>query len=126
MKRVNFPLIFGSFIMLLLVLIIVFGHNLAPQDPYAMNLGGTYWENDLLMVSKPPFPPSEDNLLGTDILGRDILSHIIIGAKTTFYLVFLVTLLRFIIAIPLSFLAAFGEKISQKLIKFFKIALFSG
>jgi len=119
MKRVNFPLIFGSFIMLLLVLIIVFGHNLAPQDPYAMNLGGTYWENDLLMVSKPPFPPSEDNLLGTDILGRDILSHIIIGAKTTFYLVFLVTLLRFIIAIPLSFLAAFGEKISQKLIKFF-------
>lgn len=119
MKKVNFPLVFGTFIMVILVVIILFGDNLAPQDPYAMNLGGTYWENGLLMVNRPPFPPGEDNLLGTDILGRDILSYILAGAKTTFYLVFLTTLLRFIIAIPLSFLAAFGEKISQKLIKFF-------
>ncbi|MER7542568.1 ABC transporter permease [Spirillospora sp. NPDC127506] len=45
----------------------VFGAWLAPQDPDAQNPG--------LGVT----PPSADHLLGTDVLGRDVLSRVIAG-----------------------------------------------
>src|SRR5690625_6975060 len=60
-------------------------------------------ENGVLYT--PPFEPSEENLLGSDHQGRDLLSLIIIGAKETLLIVLLITVLRYLIAIPLSFLA---------------------
>lgn len=48
----------------------VFGHLITPQDPNAQNL----------LTSAGP--PSGSHLLGTDNLGRDILSRVIAGART--------------------------------------------
>ncbi|WP_453992895.1 ABC transporter permease subunit [Bacillus nitroreducens] len=55
---------------------------------------------------RAPFPPSKEDLLGTDREARDILSLIILGAKDTLKIIVLITVIRYIIAIPLAFLAS--------------------
>ncbi|MFT4413799.1 ABC transporter permease [Fredinandcohnia humi] len=58
---------------------------------------------------RAPFPPSENDLLGTDREGRDLLSLIILGIKETLYFMFAVTLLKYVLAIPIGFLARKGK-----------------
>ena len=53
------------------------GEALAPQDPNALDLGAAF---------RPPFwqaNGSLDHLLGTDNLGRDVFSKIIVGARVS-------------------------------------------
>lgn len=67
MKNLLPYLILTGFIML----IAIFAPFLTPFDPYLQDT-----ENALA-------PPNLENLLGTDIYGRDLLSRIIMGAQTT-------------------------------------------
>lgn len=60
------------------------------------------------VISTAPYPPSELNWLGTDSKGRDLLSLLIIGARNTLIIVFVITLIRYIIAIPLAIAASRG------------------
>lgn len=62
-------LLLGLTILLLLVGISFFSPALTPYSPTQQNL-----ETDLL-------PPSRDHLMGTDKLGRDILSRVLYGAR---------------------------------------------
>ncbi|WP_240512214.1 ABC transporter permease [Pseudoruegeria sp. SK021] len=67
----------GFAVMVLIVLMAVFAPVLAPEDPATQSL---------LQRLKPPVwdaRGSWDHLLGTDNLGRDVLSRIIWGARTT-------------------------------------------
>ena len=64
----NYGLTIGSFIMLLLIALAVFGPLLVPYDPYEMK------------VSERLLPPGANHLLGTDEFGRDLLTRIIYGA----------------------------------------------
>lgn len=57
-------------------------------------------------LTKPPYLPSDRNLLGTDSQGRDLLSLLIIGTKNTLLIVFIVTFVRYLIAIPLAIAAS--------------------
>jgi len=57
--------------LVLLVLVAIFAPVLAPYDPIAQNL------------RNPVAPFSAANLLGTDDLGRDVLSRLIWGARPT-------------------------------------------
>lgn len=57
-------------------------------------------------IGRAPFPPSKEDPLGTDREARDILSMIVIGAKDTLKIIVLITLIRYIIAIPMAFLAS--------------------
>ena len=108
-KKINFPLVLGTIIIFTLGIIIFFGESIATVDPYATGY-----------VS----PPTKVNFFGTDMLGRDIFSLIMIGAQTTFKIVLLSTFFRFLIALPLSLLAGFGNKTSISIIKVFS-AIFS-
>lgn len=68
---------FGLLVMLTLVLVAVFAPFLAPHDPAAQSLA------DRLV---PPFWMEDGNMdhpLGTDNLGRDILSRIIYGSRVS-------------------------------------------
>ena len=58
----------------------VFASVLAPQDPYAQRL--------LARLKAPVFLPggSTTHILGTDALGRDILSRLIYGARLSLFL----------------------------------------
>jgi peptide/nickel transport system permease protein len=62
--------IVGAAILLFWVVCAVFGHMIAPQDPLAQQL---------LATNKPP---SGAHWFGTDQLGRDVFSRVIVGARS--------------------------------------------
>lgn len=79
--------LFGVVVVLLLIAVAVFAPLLAPYDPA---------EQDLSRSLVPPFWTDEGSLthvLGTDSLGRDILSRIIWGSRVTLIVGFAVVLL---------------------------------
>lgn len=53
----------------------------------------------------PPFERSWTNLLGTDKAGVDSLSKIVVGAKETIVIMLAITVLRYLIAVPLGLMA---------------------
>lgn len=83
---------------LLFVLIAVAGPMLAPHDPTAINI-----PNRLS-------PPSADWPLGTDALGRDILSRLLHGARWSLGLAFLISLLGLSLGTLIGLAAALGGK----------------
>ncbi|WP_130807799.1 ABC transporter permease subunit [Senegalia massiliensis] len=122
LKKLNIPLIIGIIIVSLIVFILIFGYRIIPLDPFATNFGLPKLEGDTLNVSNPPNPPNNINIWGTDSIGRDIFSRVIYGAKLTIGLAFITSIFRFLIAIPFSFLAAFGSKRSSDIIDFFNMS----
>jgi len=56
-------------------------------------------------------PPSKIVYLGTDYLGRDTLSRILYGARTTIGISFIATLLAYVIGVTLGIAAAVGSKL---------------
>lgn len=60
--------IFGASLATILVIFVFFGSYLTPYDALAFS-------DDLLQ------PPSWKHLMGTDLLGRDLLSRLIVGSK---------------------------------------------
>jgi peptide/nickel transport system permease protein len=72
----------GLCILIALVLIAVFAPLLSPHDPFTQELS-----NRLQPLGSP------DHILGTDSLGRDILSRMIYGSRITLYIVALVALI---------------------------------
>lgn len=60
--------IIGGVILLFWIVCAVFGDVIAPYSPYATTFDGH-------------LPPGGTNILGTDQLGRDVLSRVIIGAR---------------------------------------------
>jgi peptide/nickel transport system permease protein len=72
---------FGAVVVLIAVLVAVFAPWLAPFDPSLQDIGQRLQ------------PPSAVHLLGTDGLGRDLLSRLIYGARPTLGLVALVVIL---------------------------------
>src|SRR5437867_8376050 len=62
---------YGAAVMVLAVLIALAAPLVAPYDPLAQNLGKTL------------APPGRDHLLGTDNVGRDVLSRVIWGTRVS-------------------------------------------
>ncbi|MFE3205873.1 ABC transporter permease [Embleya sp. NPDC059237] len=71
-KRLPWPVLVCLVIVAGVVLMTVFGAALAPQDPAAQHL------TEVLA------PPGSGHWLGTDELGRDVFSRLIVGARTAF------------------------------------------
>ncbi|WP_299204609.1 nickel transporter permease [uncultured Tateyamaria sp.] len=86
--RANTMAMIGLGILLALVLIAAAAPLLAPHDPFVQNLG-----NRLAPLG------SEGHILGTDSLGRDILSRLIYGARITLYIVTLVAMIAPIVGL---------------------------
>ena len=80
--RGNPMAMFGIAILLLLLLMAAFAPLIAPHDPFAQDL-----TNRLKPLG------TESHMLGTDSLGRDILSRLIHGSRITLYIVALVALI---------------------------------
>ncbi len=55
-------------------------------------------------IETAPFPPSDKFPLGSDREGRDLLSLLVVGAKDTFLLIFMIVIIRYVIAVPLGLL----------------------
>ena len=85
----------GLAIILILVTVAIFAPYIAPYNPVTMNL------------DKRLAPPSKDNLLGTDELGRDILSRIIYGAGVALKIIFIVLAIDLPLGILLGLMAGY-------------------
>jgi ABC-type dipeptide/oligopeptide/nickel transport system permease subunit len=95
--RLNKSLIFGSMIVLIVVLIAIIGPKLAPQDPME--------EHAILHVGDewiiPPFNAFQvpGFLLGSDRFGRDMLSRILYAVRPTLIMVSIVAMVRLFLGI---------------------------
>ena len=97
----------GLVIIVALIIIAIFAPWIAPHDPYKMDLG-----NILL-------PPSSEHLLGTDPLGRDTLSRIIYGSRTSLLVGLGATSASGVVGIFLGLLAAYsGGKLFHVIMRF--------
>lgn len=108
-KPVSFGLIFGAAIVLCLLVIALFAPLIAPFDPLldhpgAENLaplsfnGAHFW-------------------LGTDQLGRDLLSRLIYGSRYCLIMGVLAVALAAVIGVPLGLLAGFNRKFDAPISK---------
>lgn len=72
--RRNYLGMFGAVVVATVVVIALLAPLLAPHDPAEQFFEG-------LSIEGAPLPPNETFLLGTDLLGRDLLSRLIHGAR---------------------------------------------
>jgi ABC-type dipeptide/oligopeptide/nickel transport system permease subunit len=86
---------FGLVVIALLILIAIFAPLLAPYSPT---------QQDLYRVLAPP---SRVHLLGTDNLGRDLLSRILYGARVSLFVGIVSSLISALIGIPIGLVAGF-------------------
>lgn len=67
---------FGVVVILLVALVAAAAPLVAPYDPAQQHFEG-------LTLKGAPLPPNGQFLLGTDLLGRDLLSRLVYGARTS-------------------------------------------
>jgi peptide/nickel transport system permease protein len=86
----------GLTITFLLILVAIFAPILSPHDPITQDL------------SRRLLPPlTSGNPLGTDDFGRDILSRILYGSRTTLYIVMLVILTAPVVGLVIGTVAGY-------------------
>jgi peptide/nickel transport system permease protein len=68
--------LFGLFVIAAIVVLAIAAPFVAPYDPTEQRFEG-------LTIEGAPLPPNKDFLLGTDLLGRDLLSRLLYGARTS-------------------------------------------
>jgi len=88
--------IVGAVGALIVVLVAIFGPLVAPYNPDAVNFN---------LVLAPPGTPH--HLLGTDQLGRDVLSRMLYGARTTLAVGIVSTLLGTAVGLPYGMIAGY-------------------
>jgi peptide/nickel transport system permease protein len=99
--------VIGFAIIALVILVAIFAPLLAPYEPNKMDI-----------INKLQ-PPSGQHLLGTDSLGRDTLSRILYGSRTSLIVGISVIAISSIIGIGLGLLAAyFGGAIYHVIMRF--------
>jgi peptide/nickel transport system permease protein len=92
----NYLALFGMSIGIMLVLVAVFGPMISP---HGLN------DQDLLRVNTPP---SAENWLGTDQLGRDFLTRLVYAARTALIVAIVVTVVSTVIGVLAGSLAAYA------------------
>ena len=95
--RQNRLAMLGALVLGLLVIIAVFAELIAP---YALN------QVDFSIVRLRPFQDA-NHILGGDGVGRDFLTRLIYGARTSLFVGLLVPLISFAFAVPLGALAGY-------------------
>jgi len=86
------------------LLLAILGPMFAPHDPSTINIAARL------------SPPNADWLLGTDALGRDILSRLLHGARWSLGLAFMISLIGLFIGTAVGLVAALGGKAADWLV----------
>jgi peptide/nickel transport system permease protein len=97
------PMILSIAVLLFVLSIAIFADFMAPGDPNAVD------------VSQILQKPSADHLLGTDKSGRDLLSRLIFGSRSTMLSAFCVVAISAVVGIPLGMTAGYIGGVFDKL-----------
>lgn len=114
----NRPLILGMMIVIGLLVAILAGPLIAPHNPH-LTVQATlpYFDAELGDVVRPPFPPSAEYLLGTDVWGNDLMSLLMHGARITLVAAVYITLARLAIGAILGSIAGWRpERLGDRII----------
>lgn len=102
----------GGSIVLIFILLGIFGPTLAPHDPN---------RQELTAMMKPPQGMGSAHVLGTDNLGRDILSRIVHGARVSLLVAFAVVFVSGFIGVTLGAISGYiggkADFLIQKLVE---------
>ena len=102
----------GGSIVVIFILLGIFGPSLAPHDPN---------KQELTAMMKPPQGMGGAHVLGTDNLGRDILSRIVYGARVSllvaFAVVFVSGLIGVILGATSGYIGGKADFLIQKLVE---------
>ena len=111
MKNIPLAAMVGLFFTVLYFLLAIFADLIAP---YGMaEVVGDVWE-----------PPSAKHWLGTDNIGRDLLTRMIYGGQTTIFIATIATLISFTTGSVLGFLAAvIGGWVDQAISRFVDLVM---
>ena len=103
-KRKLIRLIAISSVAVLLIVLAIIGPHIVPYDPYAVNMPEKF------------LPISSDHLLGTDELGRDEFSRLLVGLRPTLFAALAVVVLSMVIGTVLGALGGYFGGIVDKLV----------
>jgi peptide/nickel transport system permease protein len=102
----------GGSIVVIFILLGIFGPSLAPYDPN---------KQELTAMMKPPQGMGGAHVLGTDNLGRDILSRIVYGARVSLLVAFAVVFVSGLIGVILGAISGYiggkADFLIQKLVE---------
>lgn len=117
MSKRNYPLIIGLALSLFFATIAIWGPGLAPHDP--AELFKVFKLDDQWYTA--PFRPGElDRFpLGTDDVGRDLLSRILWAVRPTFVMALWVMAARITLGVLLGLLAGWYQGIVERIIDYF-------
>ena len=85
----------GTIITILVIIVAIFAPWIAPQNPYDQNLRAVRQQ------------PSSAHLLGTDELGRDVLSRIIVGTRISIIVGLVAVCIAGVIGMTLGLMAGY-------------------
>lgn len=95
--------VFGAIILLIFLILAILAPLISPYSPYESTKGEF---GDINVLA----PPSDGHLLGTDSLGRDMLSRIIYGGRVSLTVAFVAVMIATITGVFLGLVAGFYGK----------------
>ncbi len=95
LRRAPIVLILAGFIIAVVTACALFGERIAPSSPHTQRLG------------IGDTPPSAEFIAGTDLLGRDVISRVIVGARTALIGPMVIAISAFAIATLLGLVAGY-------------------
>jgi oligopeptide transport system permease protein len=110
----------GMFIVAFFVLVAIFAPQLAPHPPMQIFQDNTYRTAAWITVPNDPAHTGDPRfILGTDTIGRDVLSRVIYGARTSMAVGFIPMVLILLIGTTVGMIAGyFGGRIDNLLMRF--------
>jgi oligopeptide transport system permease protein len=108
--RRNYLALTGMVYLVLLVIVAVAAPVIAPQNPVQADVknAGTYRQAAWIEEINPKQTGLWDYPLGTDSVGRDVLSRLIYGARVSLLVAFIPTVIILLIGVPMGLMAGYA------------------
>lgn len=114
----SLPLVLGGLVVLGLFLLVLLGPVWAPENPYVSGQHIVpHYDVKLGETIRPPLPPSDEHILGTDRWGNDLLSLLMHGARNTLIACAFITMVRVLLGLALGAVSGWNEgKLSDRVV----------
>ncbi len=103
----NRAAVIGMFIIAFFVFLALFASVIAPQNPLKINDGKRFLPPPFYTTGSTDTKPDSKHLLGTDSLGRDVLSRVIYGSRVSMVVGFIPTTIILVMGTVIGMLAGY-------------------